>query len=219
MSHYFANGTIAQFCMNNLDKLITYFERFPGIGARQARRFAFHVLTMANADTEELASLITSLKSTVTECHSCHRFFSRNGGSAILCSICDSVTRNHSKLLIVASDSDISAIEKSDIYDGLYFVLGGTVPLLSEKDSGKVRGGALKALVEERCKENLKEIILGFAVNPDGENTGRYVTTLLKELLETHTIKVSELGRGLSTGSELEYADPETIKSALRNRS
>ncbi len=204
--------------MNNLDKLISHFEKFPGIGARQARRFAFHILTLPAPDTEELASLITSLRSTVTECHSCHRFFSRNGGSATLCSICDSVNRDHTKLLIVSSDSDVQALEKSGTYEGLYFVLGGTVPLLSEKESGKVRGGALKAMVGERVPAGLNEIILGFAVNPDGENTGRYVTTLLKELIEKHSIKVSELGRGLSTGSELEYADPETIRSALKNR-
>jgi len=55
-------------------------------------------------------------------------------------------------------------------------------------------------------------------VNPDGENTGRYVETLLRSFIETHAIKISHLGRGLSTGSELEYADPETIKNALKNR-
>ena len=205
--------------MNNLDKLITHFEKFPGIGGRQARRFAFHILTMPNAETEELATLITSLKSTVAECHSCHRFFSRNGGSAVLCSICDAVDRDHSNPIVVASDSGIQAIERSGMYDGRYFVLGGTSPLLTEKENNKVRGGALKAVVTERVSENLKELILAFAINPDGENTGRYVTTLLKELIEANNIKVSELGRGLSTGSELEYADPETIRSALKNRS
>ncbi len=205
--------------MNNLDKLITYFEKFPGIGGRQARRFAFHILTMQKADTEELANLITSLKSTVTECHSCHRFFSQSGGPSVLCSICESPSRDHSKLMVVASDNDIQAIERSGVYEGLYFVLGGTIPLLSEKENGKVRGGALKALVTSRADEHLLEIILAFAVNPDGENTGRYVETLLKEVIDAHTLKVSKLGRGLSTGSELEYADPETIKSALMNRS
>jgi len=72
--------------------------------------------------------------------------------------------------------------------------------------------------VENRAEHGLKEIILGFSINPDGENTGRYIETLLKELIYTHSFKVSHLGRGLSTGSELEYADPETIKNALRNR-
>ena len=64
----------------------------------------------------------------------------------------------------------------------------------------------------------MKEIILGFSINPDGENTARYVEILLKDFIEKHTLKVTHLGRGLSTGSELEYADPETIKEAFANR-
>ena len=68
------------------------------------------------------------------------------------------------------------------------------------------------------AEHGLKEIILGFAVNPDGENTARYVEQLLTEFVKTHDLTVSELGRGLSTGSELEYADAETVKNALRNQ-
>lgn len=204
--------------MNNLDKLIKYFEGFPGIGARQARRFAFHILTLGNADTQELASLITNLKSSVIECASCHRFFSRNGGTALQCSICADQNRDHTKLAIVERDSDIQAIERSGVYDGLYFVLGGTIPLLNSQEAKSLRSGALKALVESRSSQSLSEIILAFAVNPDGENTGRYVESLLKDYISDHNLKVSQLGRGLSTGSELEYADPETVKNALINR-
>lgn len=204
--------------MTNLDKLIAYFEKFPGIGGRQAKRFAFHILTLPEADTEELARLITNLKTTVTECTSCHRFFSKNGGTGTECGICSDSNRDRSKLLVVAQDSDIQAIERSNVYEGLYFVLGGTIPLLDTQDK-KLRGGALKQLVEQRVvSTGLNEIILGFAVNPDGENTSRYVASLLKEVIAKHTLAVSQLGRGLSTGSELEYADPETIKNALRNR-
>src|SRR5690242_5868649 len=110
--------------MNNLDKLISHFEEFPGIGARQARRFAFHILTLKEADISELSDLIRNLKGSVVECHSCHRFFSRNGGSAIHCSICSDGNRDHTKLTVVERDSDVTAIERSDVYDGLYFVLG-----------------------------------------------------------------------------------------------
>jgi recombination protein RecR len=105
------------------------------------------------------------------------------------------------------------------MYDGYYFVLGGTVPLLDTQDTKKLRGGALKQLVEMRGPLGLREIILGFSVNPDGENTARYVEILLKDAIAAYKLKVSHLGRGLSTGSELEYADPETIKNALKNRS
>lgn len=206
--------------VSNLDKLISHFEKFPGIGGRQAKRFAFHILMLPEASTTELADLIGSLKLTVSECGSCHRFFSNSGGSATLCSICTSSNRDQTKLMVVAADSDIVAIERSNMYDGLYFVLGGTVPLLHSEETKKLRGGTLKSTIEARIPAGLTEIILGFAVNPDGENTARFVESIIMPLLvQTHDpLKISHLGRGLSTGSELEYADPDTIKNALRNR-
>ena len=204
--------------MTPFEKLIRHFERFPGIGSRQARRFAFHILTLGFDETRELTELIGSLRNTVAECSSCHRFFSRPVSNTTLCTTCSDGTRDHTKLTVVERDSDIDAIERSNVYDGLYFVLGGTVPLLDTQDTKKVRGSLLKQLVTERTSNGLKEIILGFAVNPDGENTARYITMLLKEITDTYSIRISHLGRGLSTGSELEYADPETIKNALKNR-
>lgn len=204
--------------MSDLDKLVSIFEKFPGVGGRQAKRFAFHILTLPDADTKELARLIASIRLTVVECQSCHRFFSTSNHET-LCSICSSSNRDHSRLLVVERDSDIQAIERAGVYNGLYFVLGGTVPLLNNNDTNKLRAGALKATVETRIKESmLTEVILGFAVNPDGENTGRFVESIIGPLLSSVEGKVSHLGRGLSTGSELEYADAETIKSALNNR-
>ncbi len=207
--------------MTALDQLIAHFEKFPGIGGRQAKRFAFHVLTMGKAEAENLAHLIATLDGAVVECASCHRFFSvTNSTPTPLCTICSNNNRDHAKLLIVAQDSDITAIERSGIYDGLYLVLGGSVPLLHSEDQKKLRGGTLKATIEARLPGGLTEIILAFAVNPDGENTARYVESIINSsdygVLEKPS--VTELGRGLSTGSELEYADPDTIKNALRNR-
>lgn len=204
--------------MNDLDKLITLFESFPGVGARQAKRFAFHVLTMADVDVAELAKLVANIKGSVVECDSCHRFFSKSGGEQNLCSICGSQNREHDRLLVVERDSDIQAIERAGVYNGLYFVFGGTVPLLRSADNERLRGGALKATVEARLNHGLSEIILGFAINPDGENTARFVESILSPVLKETTVKISHLGRGLSTGSELEYADAETIKNALKNR-
>jgi recombination protein RecR len=204
--------------MNTLDKLITLFETFPGVGARQAKRFAFHVLTMNDSDVTELAKLISEMKGNVVECDSCHRFFSQQGGEQHLCSLCTSANREHDKLLVVERDSDIQAIERAGVYNGLYFVFGGTVLLLRSADNERLRAGALKATVETRLAHGLSEIILGFSINPDGENTARFIESVLKPLLTPTSIKISHLGRGLSTGSELEYADAETLKNALKNR-
>ncbi len=204
--------------MNSLDKLITYFENFPGIGARQARRFAFHILTLPPEEVSELSGLVGNIQASVTECASCRRFFSRSGGTAEICELCANPSRDRSKLLVVERDSDIRSIERSGVYSGLYFVLGGTVPLLQSSENKKLRGGGLKRIVETRLPEGLSEVILGFSINPDGENTGRFVESIIKEISGGDEIKISHLGRGLSTGSELEYADPETLKNALQNR-
>ena len=96
--------------------------------------------------------------------------------------------------------------------------MGGTGPLLESRENKKLRGGGLKRTVEARLPEGLDEVILGFSINPDGENTGRFVESIIKEVSGADNIKISHLGRGLSTGSELEYADPETLKNALQNR-
>lgn len=206
--------------MSNLDKLIAKFEKFPGIGGRQAKRFAFHVLMLPETEADELSALIGKLRQSVVQCASCQRYFAHQSESDVLCGICSSGNRDHNKLMVVATDSDVTAIERSGVYDGLYFVLGGTVPLLHSEDSKKLRGGLFKATVEARIPNGLSEVILAFAINPDGENTARYVESIIEPLRITATppLLLSHLGRGLSTGSELEYADPETIKNALRNR-
>lgn len=206
--------------MTVLEKLIEQFEKFPGVGARQARRFAFHVLTMPEATASELGELINTVRGSVMQCESCRRYFTKNGGNQTICNICSDSRRDQHKLLVVAHDNDIVAIERSGVYDGLYFVLGGIVPLLHSEEVTKLRGGRLKATIEARLPEGLAEIILGFAVSPDGENTGRYVEAIINQIDETNrtSLAVHQLGRGLSTGSELEYADPETIKNALKNR-
>ena len=203
--------------MSPFEKIVRHFERFPGIGSRQARRFAFHILTLDAENTQELSDLIRSLREGVISCVSCGKFHTRQH-STPYCTICSDQTRDHSKLTVVERDTDIDAIEKSGMYDGTYFVLGGTVPLLESKENNKLRGGMLKHIIAEKITKGLREVILGFSVNPDGENTERYIEMLLKEHLENNTLRISHLGRGLSTGSELEYADPDTIKNAFKNR-
>lgn len=204
--------------MNAFDKLVRHFERFPGIGGRQAKRLAFHILKMPSEETEDLSRLIREIHTSVITCTHCFRFFPR-AHSGSLCSLCSNPNRDQSKLMIVERDSDIDAVERSGVYDGLYFVFGGTVPLLGSQDINHVRGGALKRRIQDASEHQISEIILGFSVNPDGENTGRYIEMLLRDEKERFGITLSHLGRGLSTGSELEYADPETVKSALKNRS
>jgi len=204
--------------MNSIDKLIQIFTHFPGIGPRQARRFVYYLLTRQNGSVEELIRNLQSLKDEVAMCADCHKFFERKHAKATLCNICSDTTRDQNSLMIVPRDIDLESLEKNGVWHGVYFVLGGTVPILEKEPEKKVRSQELTEFIERKIKAGLSEIILAMNWNPEGENTGSYIERLLRPLTEKHKIKVSHLGKGLSMGTELEYADPDTLKNALRNR-
>ncbi|MES3005577.1 MAG: toprim domain-containing protein [Patescibacteria group bacterium] len=209
--------------MDTIEKLTELFRQFPGIGPRQARRFVYYLLTQSHTNIDDLTNLIKQLKQSIAVCSSCYRYYPLNERKAPneLCSICNNPERDRSTLMIVSRDIDLQAMEKSRAYDGLYFVLGGAVPILDEAPQRRIRQQELEEIVTARVDDintPLKEIIIATSVNPEGEHTSLYVTTLLKSITEKKQIKVSTLGRGLSTGTELEYSDADTIKSALENR-
>lgn len=196
--------------MDSLHKLAEYFKEFPGIGPRQARRFVYFLLTRSTPHLEDIARLILDIKKNVRICASCFRFYP--DGTTTLCSVCSSSNRDTTQLMIVARDVDFESIEKSHVYHGLYFILGGTIPILEKEPEKKVR---LKELKEKLDAGNFKEIILSLNITADGENTAEYI----RSFIGNRGIRITVLGRGLSTGSELEYVDTETIKNALQNRS
>jgi recombination protein RecR len=117
--------------------------------------------------------------------------------------------------MIVSRDVDFESIEKSRVYNGLYFILGGTIPILDKEPEKKVR---LRELVEKIKKGAYKEIILSLNANAEGEHTAEFLRAYLKDKFPSSEFSLSVLGRGLSTGSELEYSDSDTIKNALKNR-
>lgn len=200
--------------MSSLDKLTEIFRKFPGVGPRQARRFVYHLLSRNDGTVDEIVDNIGKLKNDVTQCRLCQRFFTVKNPGADTCSICVDGNREQQILMIVARDVDLDNMEKSRAFNGLYFVLGGNVPILEEKPEGFIRQ---KELIERVKNLNLKEVIIATSANPEGENTFYYVQSLLKKQLGD-TVRVTTLGRGLSTGTELEYSDADTIKSAMMNR-
>jgi recombination protein RecR len=204
--------------MNAIEKLTELFRDFPGIGSRQSKRFVYFLLSRNRVYLEELSNLILDIKKEIRICPLCFRFFAKKGTLA-LCSVCADPNRDHATLLLVEKDVDFENVEKSHAYPGMYFVMGGAISILEKKPEDKVR---LKELIlrvkEEATKNGLKEIIIAFSINAEGENTAHVVEETIRPLLEKHDLKITHLGRGLSTGSELEYADSDTLKSAFKNR-
>src|SRR3989344_5346013 len=125
--------------MDPIERLTAIFEKFPGIGPRQAGRFVQFLLRSPQGLRRELGSGVESLSASVHQCPECMRYHTGKKGS---CSICENPKRDSSLLAVVANDTDLLAMERSGTYRGRYFVLGGTVSLSSERRFGRYRTGA-----------------------------------------------------------------------------
>lgn len=197
--------------MDHIEELARALARFPGIGPRQGKRFVYYLLSAPAGERAKLAELVASLGKDVKQCPDCMRYF--NGINAAVCNYCTDKTRDDALLMLVEKDQDLTAIERAGTYRGRYFVLGGVLTLSGK---GSIREKELLKVVEKRIGNNLKELVLALSATSEGEHT----TDRVRELLAPYRahLKISELGRGLATGSELEYSDAETLRAALSNR-
>lgn len=202
--------------MNAVENLATLFMKFPGIGTRQAKRFVYFLLAQNPQFVEDLAREIATLQRSITQCSSCFRFYPRTGAGT-QCDICAGDT-DHTTLLVVEKDTDFESIRRSGSYVGHYFILGGTIPVLAANPASKIRIRELTARIEHGVTEGLTEVILALSVNPEGDFTREYIMKTLTPLAQKHGVTITSLGRGLSTGTELEYSDGDTLRHALKNR-
>ncbi len=203
--------------MDVIEKLTEIFKEFPGIGERQARRFVYYLMRRNGDYASNIAKLIIELKKEVSQCKDCFKFFlvSKNKGS--VCEICGDANLDNSMLMVLEKDSDLESVRKSRAYQGKYFILGGLVPIVEKTTKKQVRIEEFKNKVNKSGKE-LKEIILAFSLSPQGDHTDHFVRSEIEKIANEFGIRISSLGRGLSTGTELEYSDNETLRNALKNR-
>ncbi|MBP6860557.1 MAG: recombination protein RecR [Candidatus Pacebacteria bacterium] len=196
--------------MESIEELAQLFARFPGIGPRQARRFVYHLLSAPQSDRARLSELILALAKNVAQCKECYRFSAVADG---LCNYCADRSRDDAFLMVVEKDQDLIAVERAGTYRGRYFVLGGVLTLSGK---GVIRERELVTMAKMRLSRGLKEIVLALSATSEGEHT----LDRVKELLTPYrdSVKFTVLGRGLSTGSELEYTDATTLGAALQNR-
>jgi recombination protein RecR len=197
--------------MDHIDELARALAKLPGIGPRQGKRFVYHLLSAPASERMRLAELITALGKEVRQCPECLRFYT--GTSALICHYCSDSKRSDAELMLVEKDQDLAAIERAGTYKGRYFVLGGVLTLSGK---GTIREKELVKAIEKRLANGLKEVVLALSATSEGEHTADHVRLLLAPYRDH--VKISALGRGLATGSELEYSDAETLRAALTNR-
>ena len=190
------------------------FERRPGIGPRQANRFIWALLDLDNEEQKKFGQAVLDLPKHMRRCAVCFRVFPVRDAETT-CSFClPQTSRDKTKLMVLEEDSDLLNIEKTKLFHGLYHVIGGPLDPLDNASVVRDRIKALYARVSSSTDLQQGEIILALSPTKMGEFTSEYV----KKVLEPLKLKITRLGRGLSTGIELEYADELTLKQALDNR-
>lgn len=205
--------------MNPIDELANSFMKFPGIGKRQAKRFAYFIIQSQPHYVNKLVNQIENIHKHVRLDPQSFQYFYSADPSDTTAPIMKDSSRNSKLLMIVEKDVDIESIEKSHAYHGHYFVLGGLAPLVDTDLERTIRVNELIKRVEAKAAENdLEEVIFALAAHPEGDRTARLVRQKLEPLREQFGFTISQLGRGFSTGTEVEYSDPETLASALENR-
>lgn len=198
---------------DHIEQLTRLFLKFPGIGSRQAKRFAYFILSQQESYVRNLANTLTTARSSAHTCSLCYKIFE---GSPGYCDICSDEHREKNTIAVVEKSTDIDAFEKTD-YRGLFFVLGGLIPIVQKHIIDGTKTGALIERVKKESSPPAGgplEVILAFPLTPNGDHTD----SVLRELLAPYPIEVSSLGRGLSVGTELEYVDPASLEASLKKR-
>jgi recombination protein RecR len=191
-----------------LQNLVDAFERLPGIGPKTAARLAFFIF---NAPDPIAQSLVESLQSVRQDLGFCQICFNITLATNPFCEICSDAQRNKSSLCVVEEPLDVLALERTNVFNGLYHVLHG---VLSPIDGIGPDDLKIKSLIERLQDGEVKEVIL--ATNPSME--GDATALFLQQQIMPIGIKVTRLARGLPVGSDLEYADQNTLSRALSGR-
>jgi len=190
----------------SIQNLIDHFAKLPSVGPKTAERYVFYLLKAHPEWLQGFAQAIAELKEKTTVCRTCLSLAESDP-----CPICSDKKRNQALICLVAETRDLSAIEETKQYNGLYFVLGGVINTIEGVKPEQLNIKQLAARIKQK---GLKEIILAFNPDLEGETTVLYLAKLFKP----SKIKITRLAKGLPMGADLEYADEITLAHALKYR-
>jgi recombination protein RecR len=189
-----------------VDRLVEALRALPGVGPRSAQRMAYHLLQNDRPGADRLAHALAGALASVRRCAKCNNFTEDE-----ICALCCSPRRDASLLCVVETPADLSMVEQTSSYSGMYFVLMGR---LSPLDGIGPREVGLDRLQARVAGGEVREVILATNFTNEGEATAHYIA----EMLRARQIRVSRLARGVPLGGELEYVDAGTISQALLER-
>ena len=189
-----------------LERLIEEFSKFKGIGAKNATRMAYQVMSMTDEEAQKLAEAIQGAHTRIHRCRIC-----QNYTEAELCPICSSAKRDDSVICVVEKPRDVQVFERTREYNGLYHVLHGLMDPINGVTAEHI---CVKELLARLHGDKVKEVIMAMNPTVEGEATAMYLAKLIKPL----GIKTTRLAQGLPVGGNLEYVDENTLYRALSDR-
>ena len=193
--------------ISEIEELIKLISRLPGLGPKSAKRIVLKLINNRDELVKPMANTLAQVYKNVLRCNSCGSLKSNLSG----CVNCENIKNKYSKICVVEDIADQWSIENSNIFQGYFHILGGTISSVGQRKEDLL----VDSLVERVNKEKIEEVILATSATVEGQTTAYYVQDSLKNL----DVKITKLAQGLPVGGEIESLDDGTLFSAFKNRS
>ncbi len=192
--------------INEIEDLIKLISKLPGLGPKSAKRIVLKLINNRDELIKPLASTLAQVYKNVTRCISCGSLKSNLHG----CKNCEDIKEKFQKICVVEDIADQWSIESSNIFQGYYHILGGTISSVGQRKEDLL----INSLVDRVKREKIEEVILATSATVEGQTTAYYIQDSLKD----SNVKVTKLAQGLPVGGEIESLDDGTLFSAFKNR-
>jgi len=192
--------------INEIDELVKLISKLPGLGPKSAKRIVLKLINSREELVKPMANTLAQLYKNVIRCNSCGSLKSNSSG----CVNCENTKNKYSKICVVEDIADQWSIENSNIFQGYFHILGGTISSVGHRKEDLL----VNSLVERVNRESIDEVILATSATVEGQTTAYYV----QDSLKNSTVKITKLAQGLPVGGEIESLDDGTLFSAFKNR-
>ncbi|MDA8671025.1 recombination mediator RecR [Candidatus Pelagibacter sp.] len=193
--------------ISEIEELIKLISKLPGLGPKSAKRIVLKLINNRDELVKPMANTLAQVYKNVTRCNSCGSLKSNLNG----CVNCESLKEKYTKICVVEDIADQWSIENSNIFQGYFHILGGTISSVGQRKEDLL----INSLVERVNRDNIEEVILATSATVEGQTTAYYIQDSLKNT----KAKVTKLAQGLPVGGEIESLDDGTLFSAFKNRS
>ena len=192
--------------ISEIEELIKLISKLPGLGPKSAKRIVLKLINNRDELVKPMASTLAQVYKNVTRCSSCGSLKSNSNG----CTNCEDTKEKYTKICVVEDIADQWSIENSNIFQGYFHILGGTISSVGQRKEDLL----INSLVERVNRDNIEEVILATSATVEGQTTAYYI----QDSLKNSKVKITKLAQGLPVGGEIESLDDGTLFSAFKNR-